>query len=96
MKINTIGVIGGTNGLGARLVSHWRQQCPDIEVFVSGRNTETTNTYIVQNCDLVIFAVPIQSTLAVMEDCSAASRPDQIWADITSIKKTKGVNWQNT
>ncbi len=87
VQINSIGIIGGVGGLGARLADHWRQRFPDREVLVSGRDTDVSNKNIVQKCDLVIFAVPIQVTDAVIRACLAESRADQIWADITSIKQ---------
>lgn len=87
MKINSIGIIGGTGGLGARLASFFTHKFPELEILVSGRKTEISNKKIVQECDLVIFAVPISETVRTILDCVPFSREDQIWADITSIKE---------
>ncbi len=86
MKIGSIGIIGGTGGLGARFARFFEENFPGVEVVVSGRETEITNKNIVQKCDLVIFAVPIDQTLEVMTQLVPASREDQIWMDFTSIK----------
>jgi len=87
MKIESIGILGGTGGLGARFEQYFKNKFPEIEVLVSGRKTEITNTIIVQRCDLVIFAVPIDKTLEVIKDLIPESRANQIWADFTSIKQ---------
>ena len=87
MKINSIGIIGGTGGLGARMAEFFEHKFPGLEVLVSGRSTEVTNKKIVQECDLVIFGIPIGRTLDAIAGCITDSRPDQIWADITSIKE---------
>lgn len=84
-----IGIIGGRNGIGAAFAAYFQDVCSKkqtLEVLVSGRETEKSNKKIVQECDLVIFAVPISVTLDVMEEMIPHSRKDQIWADFTSIK----------
>ncbi len=87
MKIKSIGIIGGTQGLGARFAGYFEQKFPELEVMVSGRKTKVSNTRIVQCCDLVIFAVPISVTEQVIEECLPFSREDQIWTDFTSVKQ---------
>jgi len=87
MNLKSIGIIGGTGGLGARFESYFKLKFPDIEVLVSGRKTEITNKNIVQRCDLVIFAVPIDQTEGLIEALLPEAREDQIWADFTSIKQ---------
>ncbi len=85
-NITSIGIIGGTNGIGASFAAYFRDTFPEKEILVSGRTTYITNTKIVQDCDLVIFSVPIGVTQEVMTSCLEESRPDQIWMDFTSIK----------
>ncbi len=94
MNIRSIGIIGGTNGLGACFAEYFenrgssaeRQKGSKLEVLVSGRNTDITNKKIVQECDLVIFAVPISVTEQVMEEMVPYAKKDQVWADFTSVK----------
>lgn len=87
MNIKSVGIIGGTNGLGARFAEYFTETFPHLEVLASGRNTEISNKIIVQKCDLVIFAVPIDCTVEVIESLVDDSRPDQLWVDFTSIKQ---------
>ena len=87
MQIKSVGIIGGTGGLGARFAEYFKIKFPELEVLVSGRKTTITNTKIIQKCDLVIFAVPIDQTEAVIESQLINARADQIWADFTSIKQ---------
>ena len=88
MNIRSIGIIGGTNGIGKAFAEYLEASAENslYSVYVSGRQTETTNQWIVENCDLVIFSVPIQATIRVIEEMLPFSQKDQIWADFTSIK----------
>ena len=87
MKINKIGIIGGTNGLGATFAAFFEKEFGKTkEIMVSGRNTKITNKKIVQECDLVIFSVPISATQSVIDSLIEDSREVQIWMDFTSVK----------
>ena len=86
MKIQKIGIIGGTGGIGAAFVEFFGQKFPDKKVLVSGRKTKITNQKVVQTCDLVIFSVPISCTESAISEVLEVSRPNQIWADFTSVK----------
>ncbi len=86
MKISSIGILGGTNGTGAVFATHFQKQFPHVEVLVSGRSTPLSNEDLAEKCDLVIFSVPIEVTRDVIRSCLPYSRPDQIWADFTSVK----------
>lgn len=87
MNIKSIGIIGGTGGLGARFADYFRIKFPELTVEVSGRTTALTNADLVRQSDLVIFAVPIDQTEKVIESLLDLSRSDQIWTDFTSIKQ---------
>ncbi len=80
-----IGIIGGTKGIGASL-ARFLEQTQKEPLIVSGRKTPITNKEIVETCDLVIFAVPIDKTCEVINEMVPFSREDQIWCDLTSIK----------
>ena len=87
MNIKSIGILGGTGGLGARFESYFKEKFSELEIKVSGRNTTLTNQDLVEQCDLIVFAVPIDQTLAVIKAMVPFSRADQIWTDFTSIKQ---------
>ncbi len=87
MKIKSIGILGGTGGLGARFENYFKEKFPELSVEVSGRRTKLTNQDLVEQSDLVIFAVPIDQTIEVIESMMPYSRPSQIWTDFTSIKQ---------
>lgn len=87
MNIKSIGILGGTGGLGARFESYFKEKFPELLVQVSGRSTKLTNQDLVEQSDLVIFAVPIDQTIEVIESMLPFSRVHQIWTDFTSIKQ---------
>lgn len=87
--IEKIGVIGGRNGIGKVFVDFFSQKFKGRkEILFSGRNTELTNKDIIDQCDLVIFSVPIAKTDAVIRENIEHARKGQIWMDFTSIKQT--------
>lgn len=87
MNIKSIGIIGGTHGIGQSFAEHFLNKLgSQYEILVSGRCTKISNQNIIKKCDLVIFSVPITVTLQVISECILDSRADQIWADFTSIK----------
>lgn len=87
MNIESIGILGGTGGLGTRFAEYFAHQFPELKVAVSGRKTKLTNQDLVEQSDLVIFAVPIDQTLKVIDSMVKHAREDQIWVDFTSIKQ---------
>ena len=87
MNIRSIGIIGGTHGIGQSFVEHFQEKYGETkQILASGRKTKVTNKDIVAQCDLIIFAVPIATTESVISECLPFSRKEQIWADFTSIK----------
>lgn len=88
MKIDSIGIVGGTNGLGKSFASFFETKFSGaVDILVSGRSTVLKNEDLVKSCDLVIFAVPISQTQSVIESLVPFSRKDQVWMDFTSIKE---------
>lgn len=84
--MQTIGIIGGTNGLGKRFAEFFTEKFPEKKILTSGRNTKITNQQLVQKSDLVIFAVPIGITQELILSLKDFAKPQQIWTDFTSIK----------
>lgn len=58
----------------------------DYNVFGSDIGTKLTNQKVVEKADVVIFAVPISETVAVIEEVIPCSRKEQLWMDVTSLK----------
>lgn len=56
-------------------------------VLVSGLDTELGNAELVCSVDMVIFAVPVKDTLAVIEAVAPHVRPEQLLSDFTSVKQ---------
>ena len=56
-------------------------------VLVSGLDTELGNAELVRSVDMVIFAVPVKDTLAVIEAVAPHVRPEQLLSDFTSVKQ---------
>ena len=87
MKIQKIGIIGGTNGLGQSFAKFFMNKYAEAKtILVSGRSTQITNQQIIEECDLVIFAVPIQATEELIKNSRQFVKKTQIWLDFTSIK----------
>ena len=86
VNIQTIGILGGTNGIGESFAKHLRAKFPKKEILVTGRKTELSNKKCTQVSDLVIFSVPIIATEKLILELAPLSRKDQIWIDFTSIK----------
>jgi prephenate dehydratase/prephenate dehydrogenase len=85
-QMHTIGIIGGTNGLGKRFATFFSKKFPEKKILVSGRNTPLSNEDLVRQSDLVIFSVPIGVTKEVILSLGYLARPEQIWTDFTSVK----------
>lgn len=88
MKITpstTVGIIGGAGRTGAqfaRLFSTWG--CP---VSVTGEQTKHQNPELLARCDIVVFSVPLRTSVAIMEEeIVHATRRDQLLLDVSSLK----------
>jgi prephenate dehydrogenase len=88
MKItpnNSIGIIGGAGRTGSQFATLFREQ--GFSVTVTGSSTATQNAEMFRSCDIVIFAVPLSSSLAIMEEeIKYATREDQLILDVSSLK----------
>lgn len=83
--MNSIGIIGGTGGMGRLFSSIFSKA--GFEVSVSGRTTKLSNVDLVKNCDIVMISVPIRATVEVICEIAPLMREDQILCDLTSVKK---------
>jgi len=80
-----VGIIGGTNGLGAWF--HRYLSSKGFEVYVSGRHTELTNTQLAKMSDIIIISVPISTTESVIKEVLPHIREGSLLMDFTSLKE---------
>ncbi|GLI34843.1 prephenate dehydrogenase/arogenate dehydrogenase family protein [Desulforhabdus amnigena] len=80
-----MGVIGGRGEMGrlfARFFEEW-----GYRISVADRSTVPGNREVVENSDVVLFAVPLHETVAVIRELIPYVRPDQLLMDLTSLKE---------
>jgi len=85
MKEVTAGIIGGTHGMGQWLAHLLVAQ--GCKVHVTGRKTPLTSHDVAEICDVVVIAVPIAATAAVIAEVGPLLKKDQLLMDLTSLKK---------
>ena len=86
MNPKTIGIIGIEGSYGQWLERFFK----GLGHTVIGSDPESENTdnrATVDEAEVIVFAVPIQVTAQVIRDVVPVSRADQLWLDITSLKK---------
>ncbi len=84
MKYQTVGIIGGTNGMGRWLADLLRGH--GLTVHVTGRETEMTATDAARICDVVVISVPIAATAGVIAAVGPLLKKEQVLMDLTSLK----------
>lgn len=80
----TIGVIGGTQGMGAFMARVFREGGYDVEV--TGLDRGRPAAEVAASHDVVILAVPIDATAEVARQIGPYLRPGSCLMDVTSIK----------
>ena len=85
MRPEIVGIIGNKGKYGIWLTKFFDQL--NYKVIGSDIKTEITNKDVVEQADAVIFSIPIDVTVEVIEGLVECARPEQIWMDITSIKQ---------
>jgi len=84
MKKIKVGIIGGTKGMG-----HWfagllkKEGC---RVFVTGRKTVLGVKELAEICNVIVVAVPISATAAIIREVGPLLTRDQLLMDLTSLK----------
>ncbi len=81
----TVGIIGGRGTLGKIFKKFFRKN--GFRVLISGRKTRLTSIELAKRADIVIFSVPISSTIRVMREVLPYTRKEQLLMDFTSIKE---------
>jgi len=85
MEAKTIAIIGGNGGMGQLFVRLFADF--GHTVLIADQDTELSNTSAVQNADVIVIAVPIASTQAVIEEVGPHCKEDALLIDITSTKQ---------
>lgn len=81
----SIGIIGGTNGIGKWFAEFFSAEgCP---VYVTGRKTGPSFAEIAALCRAVVVAVPVAVTVEVIEKIGPLLAEDSLLMDLTSLKE---------
>lgn len=83
-KAEVVGIIGINGKYGKWLKKFFEQK--GYQVIGSDLMTEVTNWQVVEQADVVIFSVPINKVVSVIDEVADFSRDDQLFMDVTSIK----------
>lgn len=78
-----VGIVGGHGGIG-RLFGRLLAEA-GASLLVSDRGTSLTNADLAARCDLILVAVPLRATPAVLSDIAPHVRPDTALASLGSL-----------
>ena len=81
----SVGIIGGTNGMGRWLAELLAAR--GCRVSVTGRKTAVTAADAARSCDVVVVAVPIAATSGVIAHVGPLLQSSQALMDLTSLKE---------
>ncbi len=79
-----VGIIGGLGEMG-RLFASFFQEC-NCQVEVADIGSRRSNREVLQEADIVLFAVPLHQTVAIIRELVPHVRPHQLLMDVTSLK----------
>ena len=85
MKDISVGIIGGTGGIGRWFADLLKKE--GHTVHVSGRKTKLCSDELAKICNVVVVAVPISATAEVIKQVGPLLNKDQLLMDLTSLKK---------
>jgi len=81
------GPIIGIIGIAGRYGKWMQERFAELGYDVIGSDQWLTPKQLVQQAEVVIFSVPIEQTVEIIDSVSKVSRPQQLWIDITSLKE---------
>lgn len=81
----TVGVIGGLGEMG-RLFSRLFEDLGYTVVVSDPRDGKSSNEETVERADIVVFAVPLHETVAIIKSLVPLVRSDQLIMDLSSLK----------
>ena len=85
MKKITVGIIGGTKGMGRWFAVLLKKE--GCTIHVSGRKTKLQINDLAGLCNVIVVAVPISATADVIRQVGPLLTKDQLLMDLTSLKK---------
>lgn len=85
MEKKTVGIIGVNGKYGQWLKRFFEEQ--GCIVIGSDIGTTLANQQVVEQAEVVVFSLPIQHVEAEILKLIGFSRADQLWMDVTSVKK---------
>jgi prephenate dehydrogenase len=84
MKDISIGIIGGTGGIGRWFADYFRSA--GCQVHVSGRKSGLSMDAMAEKCAVVIVSVPIEATIEVIRKIGPRLKKESLLMDFTSLK----------
>ena len=84
-EIPTVGIIGDSGAMGRWLKEFFKKQ--GHRVIGSSLGSELSNRDVVEQSDVVIFAVTLEFMVPTIKDLVPLSRPGQLWMDVGSRKR---------
>ena len=79
-----VGIIGGLGEMG-RLFARFFQDC-DCHVEIADIGSQRSNREVLQEADIVLFAVPLHETVSIIRELVPFVRSHQMLMDVTSLK----------
>jgi prephenate dehydrogenase len=79
-----VGVIGGLGEMGRLFADFFTNLKHRVEMADLG--TERSNREVLEDSDVVIFAVPLHKTSQIIAELAPHARPNQLLMDVTSLK----------
>jgi prephenate dehydrogenase len=81
----TVGIIGGTRGMGQWFAGLMRKE--NYTVHICGRKTPLGIDEVAKLCNVIVVAVPISATAEVIKHIGPLLTKDKLLMDLTSLKK---------
>jgi prephenate dehydrogenase len=85
MKKISVGIIGGTGGMGRWFADLLQKE--GYPVLISSRKTAMSIADIAKRCQVVVVSVPISATARIIKQVGPMLTEDQLLMDLTSLKK---------
>ena len=85
MKDVTVGIIGGTGGMGRWFADLLK--CEGYIVHVWGRKSAMSIDELVASCNVIVIAVPISATAEMIKRVGPLMKVGSLLMDLTSLKK---------
>ena len=79
-----VGVIGGMGEMGRLFTRFFQDSSYQVEVADLG--SKRSNREVLEEADIVLFAVPLHETVTVIRELIAYVQPHQLLMDVTSLK----------